>query len=240
MHSARTDRDRKHATHPRPQRLTQLTIHRRGGARRGAGRKPKGRVARVSHTKRPALASRFPVLVTLKLEAQRPSLRRTDERQLLLAAFRAARERHGMRLVHYSIQSNHIHALVEARDSSSLTRGMRGLCVRVASGLNRLWTRTGRVLADRFHARILRTPREVHHALRYVLNNALKHGARALGIDPFSSGIHFDGWAGVRGRGHRSTDDSASPVAPPRSWLMVVGWRRHGPIRVDESPARTA
>src|SRR6185503_18419339 len=43
-----------------------------GGKRRGAGRKPIGHRARVSHAKRPKLAARFPVLVTLKTVRRAP------------------------------------------------------------------------------------------------------------------------------------------------------------------------
>ena len=43
-----------------------------GGKRRGAGRKPKGERALVSHVKRPRLAARYPVLLTLKLRYKHP------------------------------------------------------------------------------------------------------------------------------------------------------------------------
>ncbi|HKO91462.1 MAG TPA: hypothetical protein VJU61_09940, partial [Polyangiaceae bacterium] len=73
------------------------------------------------------------------------------------------------RIVHYSIQSNHVHLLVEADDRRALTAGLRGLFVRIAGALNRLWQRRGGVFADRFHERELRTPREVRNSLLYVL-----------------------------------------------------------------------
>jgi len=50
--------------------------------------------------------------------------------------------------------------------------------IRVAKGLNKLWARRGKVFADHYHDRILRTPREVRNALCYVLHNAKKHGLR--------------------------------------------------------------
>ena len=49
---------------------------------------------------------------------------------------------------------------------------MQGLLIRVARGLNRFWERKGKVFADRFHARVLRTPREVRNALHYLFHNA--------------------------------------------------------------------
>ncbi len=218
-------------------KIRQLCFSNHGGARRGAGRKPKGATALVSHAARPALAARFPVLVTMKLERGHPCLRRARERQALLDAFRAGRERHGMRLVHYSIQSNHVHALVEARDALALSRGMLGLAIRIARALNRVWTRTGRVWADRFHSRILRTPREVRNALVYVLHNARKHGVHVAGIDPHSSGAAFDGWKDTVVIKNGITSFT-TPVTPARSWLLNIGWRKHGRIGTEEAPAR--
>ncbi len=221
-------------------RIQQLTFERRGGARRGAGRRPNGAHAGVSHSKRPALAARFPVLVTMKLERGPPSLRTRATLELIHGAFRGSQERHGMRLVHFSIQSNHLHLLVEARDAPSLSRGMQGLAVRVARGLNRIWSRKGRVFADRFHSRILRTPREVRYALGYVLNNARKHGARLVGLDPFASGATFDGWLTSVRRQQRAAAGADPPIVPARTWLLAVGWRRHGRIDVTETPGRAA
>ena len=76
-------------------------------------------------------------------------------------------------MIHYSIQRDHLHLIVEAADTERLSRGMQGLLGSMAKRLNKLWSRMGRVVADRFHDRILKTPRQVRNALRYVLNNAL-------------------------------------------------------------------
>ncbi len=225
------------ATHrARAPRIRQLTFSKRGGARRGAGRKPKGDKALVSHARRAALAARFPVLVTTKLRAGLPSLRSAGTRALVHDVLRACGERHGLRVVHFSILSNHVHALVEARDASALSRGMQTFGMRLALGLNRLWNRHGRVVADRFHSRILRTPREVRYALAYVLNNARKHGLRLLGIDPYSSGAWFEGWELARHAAANDRTAAMPPVPPARTWLLTVGWKRHGRIRIAEVP----
>jgi REP element-mobilizing transposase RayT len=42
------------------------------------------------------------------------------------------------RVIEYSVQSNHVHAIVEANDERSLSRGMNGLATRVARGFNRV------------------------------------------------------------------------------------------------------
>jgi hypothetical protein len=144
-----------------------------------------------------------------------------------------------MRLIHFSVQGNHLHLIVEAADRTALGRAMRGLQIRMARGLNRLFGRAGRVFADRYHARAMRTPRETRNGIAYVLLNARRHAfQRGLDlrndrIDPCSSGLAFDGW---KGRPMLEPDDPI-PVAAPHSWLLRIGWRRRGLISPTEIPA---
>jgi hypothetical protein len=123
--------------------------------------------------------------------------------------------------------------IAEAGDREALSRGMQGLLIRIARALNALWKRSGSVFADRFHARAVRTPREVRAALVYVLQNARRHGIQLASIDPFSSGAWFDGW--------RTKLEFANGLPPivvsPRTWLLVEGWLRHGRIGFEEGPA---
>jgi len=158
-------------------------------------------------------------------------LRRRIIRGQILRALGEGRERFGFRLTQFSVQSNHVHMIVEADDRLALSRGMKGIAVRVARTVNRLWKRRGSVFSDRFHSRALRSPREVRSVLLYVLQNARHHGLRILGVDPYSSGPWFDGWK--QGR-VLATD---GPTAHARTWLLREGWRRHGLIGIQESPS---
>ena len=200
-----------------------------GGKRCGAGRKPKGERAGVSHAARSQLKGRFPVLVTMRLVAGLPSLRANGEHALVRQALHAS-TREDFRVVEYSVQSNHVHLLVEAVDEHALARGMLGLSTRLARRVNRLWRRTGKLFSDRYHARILRTPSEVRVALVYVLQNSRKHGAWiARRADVYSSGPAFDGW---REKGA----ESERPLERPRTWLLARGWRRLGLLGLLELP----
>ena len=104
----------------------------------------------------------------------------------LARAFWGGCNRLGFRLVHYSVQGNHMHLLVEAADETSLARGMNGLGVRVAKGLNRVMGRSGKVLDERYHGHILKTPTEVRRARNYLVQNAHAH-LGLVGADPYSS-----------------------------------------------------
>jgi REP-associated tyrosine transposase len=207
-------------------KVDQLALFRRGGRRPGAGRKPAGPRRRVSHRARPAHSRHHPVHVTLRVRAELPSLRARARFAPVRAAILAS-ARTDFHVLHYSVQGDHIHLIVEADDRAALSRGMQGLCVRAAKGLNRALGRRGAVFADHYHARALATPREVRNAIAYVLLNWRKHIGWARGIDPCSSGDSFDGW---RGR-------TALAVGQARTWLARVGWLRHGRISIDERPA---
>jgi hypothetical protein len=101
----------------------------------------------------------------------------------------------------------------------------------------------------------------MRNVLRYVLlnehkdraaagaaRNAAPSGApavpadRMVGVDHWSSALYFDGFANVGPLpeepplepGTRVVDERGPPVAPARSWLLRVGWRRHGLIYTGE------
>ena len=202
-----------------------------GGRRSGAGRKPNPGRRNVPHCKRPLHDPRCPAHVTLRACSGVPSLRDKDLLPLLRTTLRAS-SNDRFRVVAFSVQADHLHLLVEADEPTGFERGIRGLAIRVARAVNRAWGRRGRFWGDRYHAHLLRKPREVRNALVYVLNNVRKHFPTALGLDPFSSARWFDGW-----------DPPIPPVAAPspvvaaRTWLARAGWRRAGGIRPTDSPA---
>jgi len=205
-----------------------------GGRRKGSGPKPKGERAGVSHRTRKALASRFPAHVTIRLREGLPSLRRVAPHKVLRSAFEKGGERFGMRMVHYSVQKDHLHLIVEARDRASLAKGLQGLFVRIARGLNRLWNRKGSVFADRYHDVILRAPRQVRNALLYVLRNHWKHGETFAGPDPHSTAPWFDGWKERLPKKWRGLGSSCAAQA--RTWLLSKGWRRTGLLSIRTIP----
>lgn len=144
------------------------------------------------HVRRPILKRRFPVHVTWRMTDAVWSLRSERSFTRLRTAFFASAQKFGYRIVHYAVLGNHVHLLVEAADERALSQGMRSLGIRIALTLNRMMNRRGRVLSDRYHARILKTPTEVKHCLAYLRDNAFKHYKRAQdGPDPFASSSPF-------------------------------------------------
>jgi putative transposase len=188
----------------------ELQFRKHGGARKGAGRPPKGERPGVPHLRRPALAGRFPVHVTVRMLPHVWNLRSKRSFRVFDRAVRVSADRFGMRVCEFSMQGNHIHLVLEAADRRSLSRGMKGLSVRLAKGLNKLMGRSGPVFADRYHEHILRTPSEVERAVHYVRRNHAKHVAERAArlaqdsVDPYSSASTAHGIV----------------LPAPRTWLL--------------------
>src|SRR5512146_1138395 len=224
---------------------TQLTLSldpsrsRRGGRRPGAGRKPRPANARrplVPHRRRPEHVKRHPVHVTLSVARGLVSFR---SEKILKTLERVLDDKRGddFQVVHFSIQADHVHLIVEAEDKPTLSSGMRRVVIALARRVNEVFGRKkGKIWGDRYHRRDLATPREVKNALVYLFSNAAKHGEHGqsrFALDRFSSATAFDGWAGIPRAMMEAFVGTRKPWKPPRprTWLLGFGWKKiHGPI----------
>jgi REP element-mobilizing transposase RayT len=177
--------------------------------------------------------------VTVRVLAEVMRLRNFELCAVLRHAFVNGCVHGEFRICQFSIQSNHIHLICEAASNAALASGMQGWSIRVARGLNKHCGRNGTVFEDRYHATVVKTPRQCRAALCYVLQNARRHGVRLPagynGMDPFSSAWWFDGWRDERWRDGLGPPEMRT-VAEPASWLLRVGRRRHGLLAIDEVP----
>jgi REP-associated tyrosine transposase len=106
--------------------------------------------------------------------------------------------------VHFSVPPTHLHLIVEAHDEVALSRGMQGLSIRMARAAHRLC------------GELLLLPRAAGEGRVGV------HGEGG-DYDLASSAPWFDGWTKPPG------PVAGSPVvAAARTWVVRVGWRRHG------------
>jgi hypothetical protein len=200
----------------------------------------------VPHESRDRFPAAHPCLVTLKARVGLGSLRNVAVVREVEASFRRGGERGEFRLAHYSLQGDHLHAIVEAEGPAALGRGMKSLAARFARAVNRGLRRKGPVLRERYHLRVLRSPRQVRNALRYLLLNARRHWAKRqrsrvlpgpVRLDPASSSRWFDGWLqGSVGAVEAARRDDLPAVRPPRTWLLGSGWRRLGLLDPGEVP----
>jgi len=165
-----------------------------GGKRLNAGRKPIGeKRAGPPHVRRPRIERLLPVHVTMRMAPTVYNLRSRRSFAVIARALVIAGERFGVRILEFSVQGNHIHLVVEAATHEALSRAMQGFSIRVAKNLNAMMNRRGRVLASRYHARVLTKPFDAWNVVRYVRNNHRRHMAQVgkflppTFVDPFAS-----------------------------------------------------
>ena len=212
---------------------------------------PRESGGRTHHGKRPLHRGRFPVHVTLRVREGLPSLRRPSVFREIVMRFQdsfagfwrgrpkspgvAVRGPLGatrVKILHYSVQSNHIHLMIEAGDNDALSRGMQGVAIRLARAINGCaGIAKGKVWDHRYHAHELRSVRETVNALGYIGNNWRKHG-----VAPASTGRRADPFASDNLVARVVQVENAIFVAPnksavgahivvPKTWLATRAWR---------------
>src|SRR5262249_46155825 len=156
------------------------------------------------------------VHVTVRMAQHVWNLRSRRSLNVLTTALYRGADRFGMKVVQASVQGNHCHLLVEADRTASLTRGMKGLGVRIAKGLNRLMGRRAQPPAPPSPAHTPNPPREARTPAPYIRHNPRHHmeplGARfsPTWVDPFTSGA----------------PDFGLRLPAPRTWLVRQAWPR--------------
>src|ERR1041384_3370935 len=139
-------------------RHVQQELFRHGGKRRGAGRKPGGRRARECHAARPEFKASQPLHVVMRVVREVGSLRRRELYKALREATITAAMRERFRIVHVSLQRDHVQMIVEAEHKTALAKGMQGFMISAAKHINRALgegerRRRGKVFNDRYHVR---------------------------------------------------------------------------------------
>jgi REP element-mobilizing transposase RayT len=238
------------ASKPVRKRHVQQELFRHGGKRKGAGRKPKGARAGSPHKARPTVKPQHPLHITLRVTAEVGNLRTRSLYKAIRSATITAALRERIRIVHVSLQHNHVHLLVEAANAAALARGMQGFQVSAARHINTALgdggrRRRGSVFTDRYHLQVITSPRQARNNLAYILNNWRRHREDQQGlastwlVDPFSSGSSFPDWAELADKDFmwpiRETYDPLV-VRRPASWLLREGWKVHGPISARTVP----
>ena len=195
--------------------------------------------------------------ITVKARKGLPSFRSQRIHNMMLEVLRnqiyVLRKYAGaFKVAHFSIQTNHIHIMIEADDTKTLRSGVSGLVIAFARQLAKLLGRKKcKVWAERFHSRELHAPRDVRNVLSYIFQS-FKHHETTHGSGMrsrphrYSSARWFDGW-------YQQVlipipiDESAYMRGPPpwvpttagepRTWLLGTGRKeRHGKLNMMDRP----
>ncbi len=106
----------------------------RGGPRPGAGR-PAAERPVVHHVKRDEVSEKEPAHVTIRVLDDVPSLRRKPLLRAFQCSLREVVGRPDFRVVEYSVQTDHLHLIVEASDKDALACGMKAVGSRLAKAV---------------------------------------------------------------------------------------------------------
>ena len=224
----------------------------RGGKRPGAGRPARGPRSSERHKQRPFHHARFPVHVTLRAVDDVGNLRRPCVYHAIRSATMTTAMRENFRIVHLSVQHNHIHLIVEADNKAALSRGMQGFQISAAKHINAAirtkpadgTRRKGSVFADRYHLAVITSPTQARNTLSYVMNNWRKHEEdrkpkMAGAIDGYSTGALFPGWKEYGDSPwlwNPPREYDPFVVYVPRTWLLREGWKKVGTISYRDVP----
>jgi REP element-mobilizing transposase RayT len=209
-----------------------------GGKRRGAGRPRRRFRVEAPHRPRTAFYAPAPVHITMRCP-HLAALRQGRVYEVLCEVLARCENRDDFRVVHLSIQSNHLHLVAEANSSAALESGMRSFSINAARAINAAFRSTGRVFA-RYHSTVIRNRRYARSVIAYVLGNWRRHREDSNGpltamLDQYSSAILFDGWS------YRFTIPAnyrPLPVAKARTYLLSNGWAFDGPLDPWHVPGR--
>jgi hypothetical protein len=138
-----------------------------GGARPGAGR-PRKPNSGVPHLRRPKFGKNEKLYVILRTAPSVPDLRSSKVASYIKSALEAIEPRYRMRVVDFLLLEHQLHLVVEAENARLLSRGLQGLGVRLARGINRVTNHRGTVLSDRYELRVLRSPQQVKQMMAIV------------------------------------------------------------------------
>jgi len=143
---------------------------------------------KIYHHSRPHLLSGKPVHVTIKTDKNIiPNLRNKILYKEIRASFKRARLL-GIRIIHFTVQRDHIHFLIEAQNKKQLGQSMRALSISLTKRLSRVLAKKIKALKTRYHLHILKSLKEIKNVANYIQNNGKKHRV-VLNKDFYSSHI---------------------------------------------------
>jgi REP element-mobilizing transposase RayT len=162
---------------------TQLSLvnHKRAG-------RPAIHDSGIRHTRRFRLKKPSSLHLTIKVKENKADIQNKRILKTLHYAIRRARLK-GLKIVHYTLEYNHVHLLVESVDNKILHKGMQAFGITIAKAINKIKRTKGAVYKNRYHLRVIDSPRQLKNVLHYIFSNGVKHKRTKSQIDLFNSMI---------------------------------------------------
>lgn len=140
----------------------------------------------IRHIKREEILRPRPLHLTVKL------IRADIQNKSILKALRHAILRgrlQGLKIIHYSLEHDHIHLYAESENNEVLSKAMKAFGVSLVKKMNRHFRAQGPCYKTRYHLRVLRSASEVKNVINYILKNGIKHRRTKSIIDSYNSAL---------------------------------------------------
>lgn len=161
----------------------QLSLINRSGAGRPA------RVDRgIRHIAREIIKKKTALHLTIKVRANKADIKSKVVLKALHHAIKRARLKN-LKIIHYTLEYNHVHLLVEASGNQVLHAGMQALGISLSKAINRIKYCSGGVYKHRYHLRKINSLRDYKNVLNYILSNGIKHKRTSSALDPYNSKV---------------------------------------------------
>lgn len=152
---------------------------------KGAGR-PALHDKGIRHIRRERFNKPSAFHLTIKVREKKADIQNKRILKALHHAIKRARFQK-MRVIHYTLEYNHAHLVVEAESNKIMHKGMQAFGISIARAINKIKKVKGAVYKHRYHLRKLKTRREFKNAIQYVFGNGIKHKRTKSRFDLYNS-----------------------------------------------------
>jgi REP element-mobilizing transposase RayT len=140
----------------------------------------------IRHTKRPLITKPTSLHLTVKILRTKANLKNKMVLTILKRSIMNARKM-GLRVIHFTLEYDHVHLLIEADNNFILGKGMQAFGVTFSKAINRMRKIKGGVYKHRYHFRKIVGARQLKNVLNYIFKNGIKHKTTNCLINPFHS-----------------------------------------------------
>ena len=140
----------------------------------------------IRHTSRALISRPSALHLTIKLK-KADIQNKVVLRILKHAIFRSRLQ--GLKVIHFSLEYDHVHLYVECGDNHVLGKSMKAFGVSFVKGINKYKKSLGSLYKYRYHLHIIKSAREAKNVINYILKNGIKHGRTLKVINPYNSAL---------------------------------------------------
>ncbi len=162
--------------------MKQLTLQKKKTGRKAINDKG------IRHISRDRIFNPTSLHLTIKVRENKADIKTKLILKALHHAIKRARLKR-LRVIHYTLEYNHLHLLVECDNHKRLGKGMQAFGISIAKAINRIKLLKGAVYKHRYHLRKITSGRDLKNVLHYIFNNGIKHKRATSIIDPYNSSI---------------------------------------------------